>query len=228
VLLLYVIGFLAGLVAGISPCILPVLPVVLVAGASVPPPVSETAEDGEGDAAAAVSAPGNVSVRRATLPGRSESARRATSGGRSVSARRGRIRRTLIALLAHVIGHLEQQVLHAQQINGVVPKRRPIAAQDGKLSVPSERFSSDLRHVHPLRVGPGKIVDLFERRLCQRMRHRHPVSKSLPFYAKPRATGRARREALVRTELPRAGVASIYAPEVVAKSHRQLLGVGDT
>ena len=54
-----------------------------------------------------------------------------------------------------LIGHLEQQVLHAQQINGVVPKRRPIAAQDGKLTMPSQRFSSDLRYVHPLRVGPG-------------------------------------------------------------------------
>ena len=36
VLLLYVIGFVAGMIAGISPCILPVLPVVLVAGATVP------------------------------------------------------------------------------------------------------------------------------------------------------------------------------------------------
>ncbi len=35
-LLLYVIGFVAGMIAGISPCILPVLPVVLVAGATVP------------------------------------------------------------------------------------------------------------------------------------------------------------------------------------------------
>ena len=35
-LLLYGIGFVAGLIAGISPCILPVLPVVLVAGATVP------------------------------------------------------------------------------------------------------------------------------------------------------------------------------------------------
>ena len=44
-LLLYVIGFLAGLVAGISPCILPVLPVVLVAGASAPVQDS-SADDG--------------------------------------------------------------------------------------------------------------------------------------------------------------------------------------
>ena len=35
-LLLYGIGFVAGLICGISPCILPVLPVVLVAGATVP------------------------------------------------------------------------------------------------------------------------------------------------------------------------------------------------
>jgi cytochrome c biogenesis protein CcdA/thiol-disulfide isomerase/thioredoxin len=35
-LLLYLIGFVAGLVAGISPCILPVLPIVLVAGVTAP------------------------------------------------------------------------------------------------------------------------------------------------------------------------------------------------
>ena len=32
-----IIGFVAGVVAGISPCILPALPVVLVAGATTPP-----------------------------------------------------------------------------------------------------------------------------------------------------------------------------------------------
>ncbi len=35
-LLLYLIGFVGGLVVGISPCILPVLPVILVAGATTP------------------------------------------------------------------------------------------------------------------------------------------------------------------------------------------------
>ncbi len=35
-MLLYLIGFVAGMIAGISPCVLPVLPVVLVAGATVP------------------------------------------------------------------------------------------------------------------------------------------------------------------------------------------------
>jgi cytochrome c biogenesis protein CcdA/thiol-disulfide isomerase/thioredoxin len=49
VLLLYVIGFVAGLVAGISPCILPVLPVVLVAGATVP--TTAVTEASEADAA---------------------------------------------------------------------------------------------------------------------------------------------------------------------------------
>jgi len=34
---LIVVGIVAGFLAGISPCILPVLPVVLVAGASSPP-----------------------------------------------------------------------------------------------------------------------------------------------------------------------------------------------
>ena len=41
-LLLYGIGFVAGMIAGISPCILPVLPVVLVAGATVPTADTET------------------------------------------------------------------------------------------------------------------------------------------------------------------------------------------
>jgi len=48
VLLLYVVGFVAGVVAGISPCILPVLPVVLVAGASTPRRPAEPAGDGPG------------------------------------------------------------------------------------------------------------------------------------------------------------------------------------
>ena len=39
---LVVVGIVAGFLAGISPCILPVLPVVLVAGAS-PPGSAETA-----------------------------------------------------------------------------------------------------------------------------------------------------------------------------------------
>ena len=36
-ILLYLIGFVAGIVAGISPCILPVLPIILVAGVARPP-----------------------------------------------------------------------------------------------------------------------------------------------------------------------------------------------
>jgi cytochrome c biogenesis protein CcdA/thiol-disulfide isomerase/thioredoxin len=48
VLLLYVIGFVAGLVAGISPCILPVLPVVLVAGATVPTTPDTTLPEADG------------------------------------------------------------------------------------------------------------------------------------------------------------------------------------
>ncbi len=35
-ILLYLIGFVAGMVAGISPCILPVLPIILVAGVTTP------------------------------------------------------------------------------------------------------------------------------------------------------------------------------------------------
>jgi len=45
VVLLYLIGFVAGMIAGISPCILPVLPVVLVAGATVPTTTPTTPEE---------------------------------------------------------------------------------------------------------------------------------------------------------------------------------------
>jgi cytochrome c biogenesis protein CcdA/thiol-disulfide isomerase/thioredoxin len=43
---LVIIGFVAGIVAGISPCILPVLPVVLVAGATTPAPDGSSSVDG--------------------------------------------------------------------------------------------------------------------------------------------------------------------------------------
>jgi cytochrome c biogenesis protein CcdA/thiol-disulfide isomerase/thioredoxin len=45
VILLYLIGFVAGIVAGISPCILPVLPVVLVAGVTKPVTVVSPTSD---------------------------------------------------------------------------------------------------------------------------------------------------------------------------------------
>ena len=45
-MLLYVIGFVAGLIAGISPCILPVLPIILVAGTTG---ISEGALEGSDD-----------------------------------------------------------------------------------------------------------------------------------------------------------------------------------
>jgi cytochrome c biogenesis protein CcdA/thiol-disulfide isomerase/thioredoxin len=40
-ILLYLIGFVAGIVAGISPCILPVLPIILVGGVSAPVPATD-------------------------------------------------------------------------------------------------------------------------------------------------------------------------------------------
>jgi cytochrome c biogenesis protein CcdA/thiol-disulfide isomerase/thioredoxin len=57
-ILLYLIGFVAGIVAGISPCILPVLPIILVAGVAPPinetVPTSDTAPSDTGPAATAV------------------------------------------------------------------------------------------------------------------------------------------------------------------------------
>jgi cytochrome c biogenesis protein CcdA/thiol-disulfide isomerase/thioredoxin len=53
---LILIGFVAGIVAGISPCILPVLPVILVAGATAPAPVLVGGAGGGGDPTATVPA----------------------------------------------------------------------------------------------------------------------------------------------------------------------------
>ncbi len=53
---LIVIGFVAGIVAGISPCILPVLPVILVAGATVPETAEPTIGEVEVDQTAAAEA----------------------------------------------------------------------------------------------------------------------------------------------------------------------------
>ena len=61
---LVIIGFVAGIVCGISPCILPVLPVILVAGASTPqaaPPVKAVAPVKEG-APAELGAPAKIGV----------------------------------------------------------------------------------------------------------------------------------------------------------------------
>ncbi|HEV8065778.1 MAG TPA: hypothetical protein VGP46_13135, partial [Acidimicrobiales bacterium] len=55
---LIVIGFVAGMIAGISPCILPVLPVVLVAGVSAPDP------DGGGEPEADATGPGRRRLGR--------------------------------------------------------------------------------------------------------------------------------------------------------------------
>jgi cytochrome c biogenesis protein CcdA/thiol-disulfide isomerase/thioredoxin len=88
VLLLYGIGFVAGLIAGISPCILPVLPVVLVAGATVPT-TSETAIDRAPEDEPAPSAwhgPGARVVERG--PPRSTRTPRATRTARAARAAR--------------------------------------------------------------------------------------------------------------------------------------------
>jgi len=55
---LIVVGIVAGFLAGISPCILPVLPVVLVAGASSPPSASWPAGAGTREDARPPAKPG--------------------------------------------------------------------------------------------------------------------------------------------------------------------------
>jgi cytochrome c biogenesis protein CcdA/thiol-disulfide isomerase/thioredoxin len=67
---LVVIGFVAGIVAGISPCILPVLPVILVAGATTPTPAPPVADPAALTPAAASSGAARSGPGRSSASGR--------------------------------------------------------------------------------------------------------------------------------------------------------------
>jgi cytochrome c biogenesis protein CcdA/thiol-disulfide isomerase/thioredoxin len=67
-ILLYLIGFVAGLVAGISPCILPVLPVILVAGVTTPVSTGDDATTGTAAAATATATATVTGTRRSYRP----------------------------------------------------------------------------------------------------------------------------------------------------------------
>ena len=59
-----------------------------------------------------------------------------------------------------LVVHLQVKVLHAQEVDGVVPERRPVAAEDGVLPLPCQGLGADAGDVDPVRVGPGIVVDL--------------------------------------------------------------------
>ena len=68
-----------------------------------------------------------------------------------------------------LVVHPQHQVLHAEQVDGVVPEGRPVAAEDGVLPVIPQGLVADGRDVHPVRVGPGVVVDLLDRGVGQRV-----------------------------------------------------------
>jgi cytochrome c biogenesis protein CcdA/thiol-disulfide isomerase/thioredoxin len=63
-LLLYLIGFVAGIVAAISPCILPVLPIILVAGVTTPVAAAAVTETGTGGGTVTVTSTGTLTETR--------------------------------------------------------------------------------------------------------------------------------------------------------------------
>ncbi|HVA04041.1 MAG TPA: cytochrome c biogenesis protein DipZ [Acidimicrobiales bacterium] len=86
-LLLYAIGFVAGVIAGISPCILPVLPVVLVAGATVPTPDDATDDATEGGGGESADATQRRTRQPAGTRGSGDSLRVAVRTSKSTPAR---------------------------------------------------------------------------------------------------------------------------------------------
>jgi len=61
-----------------------------------------------------------------------------------------------------IVVHLKVEVFHAEQVDRIVPEKRPIAAEDGVLTVPRHRVGAHLSDVLPLRVRPRVIVDFLE------------------------------------------------------------------
>ena len=117
--------------------------------------------------------------------------------------------------------HLQIEVLHSQQINRVVPERRPIAAENRVPAIPGQRLGTNPRNVLPLRIGPRVIFDLSQRGVGQR------VSQGLTV-AVPRtldAEEGPRRGPGCEGDLG-AGVAGKDAAEIVAEADQDALGVG--
>ena len=75
-----------------------------------------------------------------------------------------------------LIVELEVQRLHAEQVDRIVPERRPIAAENGVSAIPCQRVAADVRHVLPLRIGPGIVMDFAERGIGKRVAQRLAVA----------------------------------------------------
>ncbi len=113
--------------------------------------------------------------------------------------------------------HLQQQVFHAQQIDGVMPEGRPFPAHDGVLPAVLQRFRPDVGNIHPVRVGPGVGVDLSGG--CgggEGVAHWLAAFVAVAQDAERRAVSRAGGQVGVGRGVIRASVDRQDAPEVIA------------
>ena len=88
-----------------------------------------------------------------------------------------------------VIIHFVIEILMAQQIDNIVPERRPITAEYGIFPVPGLRIGPDPARIHPVGIRPGIGMDFIQGCLFQRMSNRLPVAETLTFHAENRTIG---------------------------------------
>ena len=88
--------------------------------------------------------------------------------------------------------HPEHEVLHAEEVDGVVVEGRPVAAQDGVLAAPAAGFVADARDVHPGRVRPGEPLEVGDRLgVGEGMMERLAVAVAVALHAEGRPGRRA-------------------------------------
>jgi len=71
---------------------------------------------------------------------------------------------------AGLVVHLHVEILHPQQIDRVMPERRPVTAQDGILVTPGRRLLANAGDIHASRIGPRVGMHVIQRCVRQRMR----------------------------------------------------------
>ncbi len=86
-----------------------------------------------------------------------------------------------------LVGHLQQQPLHAEEVDGVVPVRRPLAAEDGVLTLPAKGVVVDGRDIRPIGIRPRVCVDVVNGRVGERVGHGLAIAMAAAFDAEGRA-----------------------------------------
>lgn len=121
-----------------------------------------------------------------------------------------------------IIEHLVDEDIEVEQIDGIMPERRPLAAEHGELPAPSGRIGLDSGHVHPVRIRPGIGVDLGERGVLERTGQRNAVAIAVALDVEGGSPGDLRGgQLLVGAAFGRSGVGAEHATKVIADVAQQ-------